>query len=315
MASQLPRLLGLHHVTATVDDAQSDLDFCLGVLGLRLIKKTVNFDNHGVYHFYYGNAAGMPGTLWTTFPYKGKGVPVGVKGTGQIVATTFSVPPGSLGFWQQRFNARGVKSVPARPRFGEHTLAFEDTSGILFELTESEDPRTGWRDTIDDAVAIRGLFSVSPLVRDPEPTVAFMVDALGYTVVDEMPGRLRLAVNGAGPGHAIDLLHDPDAPEGQNGLGTVHHVAVGIGSDDEMVALQQSLEARGYKVSRVFDRKYFKSLYFKLPGNIGFEVATVGPGFTVDETLAQLGMDLKLPDDEAGNRPAVEAALPRVTYS
>lgn len=315
MASHTPRLLGLHHVTATVDDAQSDLDFCLGGLGLRLIKKTVNFDNHGVYHFYYGNAAGAPGTLWTTFPYKGKGVPVGEKGAGQIVATTFSVPPGSLPYWKARFAARGVTTVPALPRFGEQVLAFHDTSGLVFELVESEDARTGWRNTIDDSAAIRGLFSVTMLVRDAEPTVSFMVDRLGYAVVDRMDGRVRLAVNGPGPGHTIDLLYDPSAPDAKNGLGTVHHVAVGIGSDAEIEALQQSLDGSGYKVSKVVDRKYFKSLYFRLPGNIGFEVATVGPGFTVDETVEQLGTDLKLPDEVVANRQAIEAALPQVRYS
>lgn len=316
MTTQTARLLGLHHVTATVDDAQSDLDFCLGALGLRLIKKTVNFDNHGVYHFYYGNSVGAPGTLWTTFPYRGKGVPVGEKGAGQIIATTFSVPSGSLGFWTRRFGARGIKVIPALPRFGESCVAFQDSSGLVFELTESgDDVRTGWRDSVDAAAAIRGLFSVTMLVRDPDPTVRFMVDALGYDVVQEMEGRIRLAVNGPRPGHSIDLLHDAGAPEAKNGLGTVHHVAVGIGTGDELVALQQSLEASGHKVSKVFDRKYFKSLYFRLPGNIGFEVATVEPGFTVDEDLDQLGLDLKLPEEQESNRQVIEAALPRVTYA
>ncbi len=311
----LPRLLGLHHVTATVDDAQRDLDFCLGALGLRLIKKTVNFDNHGVYHFYYGNHLGTPGTLWTTFPYRGKGVPVGVKGAGQIVATTFSVPSGSLGAWTRRLAERGIPTEAAVPRFGEACVAFRDSSGLLFELTESaHDERVGWRDSVEDALAIRGLFSVSPLVRDPEPTVAFMRQWLGYHVVGEMDGRVRLTVNGAEPGHFIDLLHDPGAPEATNGLGTVHHVAVGIGSDEELVALQGALERGGHKVSRIFDRKYFRSLYFRLPGNIGFEVATVVPGFVVDEDLQDLGSALKLPPEEEVNRSSIEAALPQVLY-
>lgn len=308
-----PRLLGLHHVTATVDDAQRDLDFCLGLLGLRLIKKTVNFDNHGVYHFYYGNHAGEPGTLWTTFPYRGKGVAIGEKGAGQIVQTTFSIPPDSLETWRRRLEAAGVQVVAAPERFGERVLAFQDSSGIVFELTESVDPRAAGTSALDDEMAIRGLFSVTLLVRDAEPTVAFMTEALGYQVVARMPGRVRLTVNGATAGHFIDVLEDANAPEARNGLGTVHHVAVGIGSDAEMAALRDSLAARGHKVSPIVDRKYFKSLYFRLPGNIGFEVATVGPGFTVDETLDELGRDLKLPPDEEGNRAAVEAALPVVT--
>ncbi len=311
----LPRLLGLHHVTATVDDAQRDLDFCLGLLGLRLIKKTVNFDNHGVYHFYYGNHAAQPGTLWTTFPYRGKGVAVGEKGAGQIVRTTFSIPPGSLATWRSRLDAAGVPLVPAAARFGEQVLAFQDSSGIVFELTESHDARPGSSSVLEDDMAIRGLFSVTVLVRAAAPTVAFMTEALGYEVVARMPGRTRLTVNGAAAGHYIDVLEDAAAPEARNGLGTVHHVAVGIGSEAEMAALRDALAARGHKVSPIVDRKYFKSLYFRLPGNIGFEVATAGPGFTVDETPDRLGRELKLPPDEEGNREAVEAALPAVTYA
>src|SRR6187401_515557 len=149
-----PAILGLHHVTATVDDAQDDLDFCLDLLGLRLVKKTVNFDNHNVYHFYYGDERGAPGTIWTTFPYKGWGVPVGEKGAGQIIATTFSVPPGSLPFWQARLREHGVNVAEGRARFHDEVIAFRDPSDLIFELVAGHDDRTGWDSTVDAASAI-----------------------------------------------------------------------------------------------------------------------------------------------------------------
>src|SRR5690349_19568770 len=169
-------ILGLHHVTATVDDAQDDLDFCLGALGLRLVKKTVNFDNHHVYHFYYGDERGTPGTIWTTFPYKGHGVPVGKKGTGQIIATSFSVPAGSLTFWRSRLGDRGIAVNDVEERFGEATIACADPSGLEFELIANKgDRRTPWlADDMDGDAAILGLHSVTLDVRAAAPTVEFM---------------------------------------------------------------------------------------------------------------------------------------------
>src|SRR5882757_3328455 len=158
----VPPILGLHHVTATVDDAQADLDFSLAGLGLRLIKKTVNFDNHHVFHFYYGDERGTPGTIWTTFPYKGRGVPVGKKGAGQITVTSFSVPAGSLDSWKTRLRARGIAVQDVEPKFGEDAIEVTDSSGLDFELVASDrDARTPWivdgADAVDASTAIRGL--------------------------------------------------------------------------------------------------------------------------------------------------------------
>src|SRR5690349_14309838 len=160
-------ILGLHHVTATVDDAQDDLDFCLGALGLRLVKKTVNFDNHHVYHFYYGDERGTPGTIWTTFPYKGRGVRVGARGAGQVTATAFSVPAGSLDAWRARLHARGIASADVDRRFGGDALRFSDRSGLVFEPVASDrDERAPWAGSaVDEAIAIRGLHSVTLTVR------------------------------------------------------------------------------------------------------------------------------------------------------
>jgi len=306
-------ILGLHHVTATVDEAQADLDFAAGALGLRLVKKTVNFDNHHVYHFYYGNERGTPGTIWTTFPYHGRGVRVGTKGAGQIVAPSFSVPAGSLDFWHARLQRHGVTAAP--PRFGEPLLTAVDPSGLAIELVATEgDARPPWTtDEIESDKAIRGLHSVSMVVRSAVKTLELMTGILGFTVVSEMPGRVRLSVNGGGPGRTIDVLVDAEAIDAVNGLGTVHHVAMAIGSGDQQLLLREELLRLGYQVTPVRDRQYFQSIYFREPGGVLFEVATTEPGFAVDESLPRLGRELKLPPWEEPNRREIEEGLARVT--
>jgi glyoxalase family protein len=309
-------ILGLHHVTATVDDAQDDLDFCLGGLGLRLVKKTVNFDNHHVYHFYYGNAQGAPGTLWTTFPYTGRGVPVGRKGAGQVTVTSFSVPNGSLDVWRKRLGARAVAVTDLAARFGDPVIRFADLSGLTFELIATDrDARTPWvADAFDAADAIRGLHSVTLVVRDAKKTVELMTQLLDCAVVDEMDSRIRLAVNGGGPGRTIDVAHHADAEPAKNGLGTVHHVAMAVGSAEEQLRLRAELLRYGCKVTEVRDRCYFQSIYFREPGGVLFEVATVQPGFAIDEAPASLGRDLKLPPWEEANRADIERELAPVRY-
>ena len=310
-------ILGLHHVTATVDDAQADLDFCVRLLGLRLVKKTVNFDNHFVYHFYYGTERGAPGTIWTTFPYKGKGVRVGTKGAGQVVATSFSVPASSLGFWQQRLRQQGVEAQEVADRFGEDALRFADPSGLSFELVGSKhDERTAWIGSgMSAGEAIRGLHSVTMTVRSLGSTRELMTELLGYRVVDENGNRTRFAVGGNQPGHAIDVVVDPDAEAAVNGLGTVHHVAMAISTDDEQLRLREELLRLGLRVTDVRDRCYFNSIYFREPGGVLFEVATIQPGFTVDEELASLGRGLRLPPWEEPHRVAIEAQLPGISLA
>jgi glyoxalase family protein len=304
-------IVSLHHVTATVDAAQDDLDFCLGALGLRLVKKTVNFDNHHVYHFYYGgDERGTPGTIWTTFPYKDHGVRVGTKGAGQVTLTSFSVPSGSLDAWKRRLRDRGVAVQDVAPRFGEDVIQFSDSSGLVFEMIATAgDARTPWTGGAGASTAIRGLHSVTITVREPAATLELMTGLLGYTVVDETAGRIRVAVGGDGPGHIIDIVHDERAEPAVNGLGTVHHVAMAITSEEEQLALRGELIAAGRKVTEVRDRCYFKSIYFREPGNVLFEVATMQPGFACDEDVAELGRGLKLPPWEEGNRADIEEHL------
>ena len=308
-------ILGLHHVTATVADAQEDLDFCIDLLGMRLVKKTVNFDNHNVYHFYYGDERGTPGTIWTTFPYKGWNVPVGEKGAGQIVATSFSVPRGSLPFWQARLREQTVNVAEGRERFTDEVLVFRDPSGLVFELVAEDDARTPWESTIDSAHALRGLHSISMVVRDPKPSLDLLTGILGWQIVNETDGRTRVAVNGAQPGHFIDVLHDPQATPAKNGLGTVHHVAMAIAEEEQQLALREELLARGLRVTEQRDRQYFKSIYFREPGGVLFEVATMKPGFLIDEELRTLGLDLKLPPWEEPHREDIEEKLPKIEYA
>ena len=312
----MPSLLGLHHVTATVDDAQADLNFCIDALGLRLVKKTVNFDNHHVYHFYYGNERGTPGTIWTTFPYRGHGVPVGRKGTGQITVTSFSVPAGSLGFWKERLSAIGISVVDDEPRFGEDVVTCSDASGLMFELVANRrDDRIAWtRGGVPQNAAILGLHSVTMTIASAPATVGFMQKHLGFTIVDQSENRTRLGVNGDGPGKIVEILEAPAADPARNGLGTVHHVAFAIGTPDEQLEIRESLLRAGARVTEVRDRQYFLSIYFREPGGVLFEIATMKPGFDVDEALADLGKDLKLPPWEEPYRREIEGGLAQVTY-
>jgi len=304
----------LHHVTATVAEAGPDLAFCRGVLGLRLVKRTVNFDNHNVYHFYYGTEQGTPGTIWTTFPYAGWSVPPGVQGAGQIVATAFSVPAGSLDAWRARLAAAGLTAHAGGERFGAAWLAVRDPSGLAIELVaDGRDQRPPWTGgSVDREEAVRGLHGVTLLLRHRAPTLTLMTGLLGFAVVDQGPDRTRLAVGDDAPGHLVDLVVSADAPAARNGLGTVHHVAFAIGSADEQLQLRAELVQLGYDVTPVRDRTYFQSIYFREPGGVLFEVATMSPGFTYDEPPDRLGTDLKLPPWEEANRPAIEAALPRL---
>jgi glyoxalase family protein len=303
---------GLHHVTATVAEAQPDLDFCERVLGLRLVKRTVNFDNHSVYHFYYGTEAGEPGTLWTTFPYHGWAVPTGVHGAGQVVATAFSVPSGALDAWGERFVNAGIAVEEGPARFDERHLVVHDPSGLRLELVaDARDTRARWVGAeVGADMAIRGLHTVTMLLHARAPTVELMTGLLGFEVVHEEPGRTRLAVGGDLPGHLVDLVEAPQAPQARNGLGTVHHVAFAIDGADEQFRLREELLRAGRQVTEVRDRTYFQSIYFREPGGVLFELATMLPGFSVDESPAELGQALRLPPWEERHRATIEATLP-----
>jgi glyoxalase family protein len=309
-------ILGLHHVTATVDDAQADLDFAVGLLGLRLVKQTVNFDNHHVFHFYYGDRVGTPGTIWTTFPYKGHGVRVGRQGAGQFTATSFSVPARSLEFWRDRLATAGVPTTETHPRFGDRVLTCHDPSGLVIELiATSDDPRVPWTTpaTGEDR-AVRGVHSVTATVRTAGPTLDFITALLGFTVVSTDGDRTRLAIGAGGAGRTIDVVEAPQAPSAANGLGTVHHVALAVESPAAQLEMREAILHRGISVTPVLDRQYFQSIYFREPGGVLFEIATSAPGFAVDEAVDALGTALKLPEWEEAHRREIQQGLPRVTF-
>jgi len=307
-------VLGLHHVTATVDDAQADLDFAAGTLGLRLVKKTVNFDNPFVYHFYYGNETGTPGTIWTTFPYKGHGVRQGVIGAGQVTATSFSIPTGSIGFWIDRLQARAIDAMTAGRRFDEPVLTLLDPSGLVMELIETaRDTRAPWTGADPgEAQAIRGVHCVTLASRAAASTIAFMTSVLGFTIDAVENKRTRLSVGGSQPGHYFDVLDAHGHRPGINGLGTVHHVAMAVASAADQLQMRERLTTLGVMVTPVQDRQYFQSIYFREPGGVLFEIATSAPGFAADEPIDALGRLLKLPSWEEPNRSTIEAGLASV---
>ncbi len=310
------QLLGLHHVTATVDRPQPDLDFAAGALGLRLVKRTVNFDNHHVYHFYYGDAVGTPGTIWTTFPYHGRQVRPGTRGAGQIIVTAFSVPAGSLLFWTTRLSVRGHAVSASSDEFGEPLVVATDPSGLQIALVESPaDTREGWQSgAVPRDRAVRGLHSVTLLVRTAAPTVAFLSDVLGFTLAAQSAHRWRLVMAAGGAGAIVDVVESPEAPPAVNGLGTVHHVALAIATAEEQLDVRADLLARGFTVTPVMDRLYFQSIYFREPGGVLLEIATVAPGFLIDESPEALGQALKLPSWQEPSRGEIEAGLEPVIH-
>lgn len=308
---------GLHHVTATVSDAQADLDFYVGLLGQRLVKKTVNFDNPGVYHFYYGNEAGEPGTIMTTFPYGGLGVRGGTNGAGQIDVTSFSVPASAIDFWRARLTAAKVAFTDAPSPFGEATLTFDDPSGLHIRLVgTASDDRAPWvRPDIPAAQAIRGIHSVAMPVRTPVSTVQLLTSMMDATKVGEAEGLQRFAIGGvARPGAIVEVADAGAAPVGQNGLGTVHHVAFAVATSEDQLRMQRELRKLGHNVTDVLDRQYFTSIYFREPNGVLYEIATLPPGFAIDEPIAELGTGLKLPPWEEQRRSMIEQLLPKVVY-
>lgn len=309
-------ITGLHHVTATVSEAQPDVDFYVGLLGQRLVKKTVNFDNPGVYHFYYGNEAGDPGTIMTTFPYAGMGVRVGTNGAGQIDVTSFSAPAGAMDFWRARLSAAGVRYTGEPTPFGEDALHFDDPSGLHIRIVGTEqDTRDPWtRPDIGAAQAIRGIHSVAMRVRKPQASSLLLTEMMDARKVQEAAGIERYSMGDGTPGRLVELIDVGDAAGGVNGLGTVHHVAFAVATPDDQRRMQRELRARGFNVTDVLDRQYFTSIYFREPNGILYEIATLPPGFAVDEPLAELGRALKLPPWEEARRARIEQLLPPVTY-
>jgi glyoxalase family protein len=299
---------GLHHLTAIATDAQTNINFYAGLLGLRLVKKTVNFDDPTAYHLYYGDAAGSPGTILTFFYWPGASR--GQIGAGQPSAITFSAPAGSLDFWLQRLQRANVKAE-RRTRLSEDVVSFSDPDGIPVEIVGVDEARLGWTGAgISGAHAIRGLHTTELTVRDAGPTEALLTEVMGYRLVQREGNRARFEAGEGGPGRYVDVIGDRGARRGTGGAGTIHHVAFRVAGDAEELDMQARLNGVGYHVSEVRDRQYFRSIYYREHGGVLFEIATDVPGFAIDEPAASLGTALKLPPQFERARSQIESLLP-----
>ena len=313
MQNNLPSLLGLHHVTAIAGDPQANYDFYSGVLGLRLVKKTVNFDDPYTYHLYYGDGVGSPGTLITFFPWPH--APRGRRGVGQTTATAFAVPTGALDFWMKRLSDQNMGYVGPWERFGDRGLSVFDADGMVVEIVESAtaDGQRVYREAgIPAEYALRGFHSVTLDERTAGPTEGLVTGLMGYTKQGQEDQRVRYTVGAGAASEVLDVVLDAGGSRGSTGQGTVHHIAFRIATDDEQQALLRELERGGHHASPVMDRNYFHSIYFREAGGVLFEVATDPPGFTVDETVEELGHKLLLPPWLEPDRAKIEARLPRL---
>jgi glyoxalase family protein len=302
---------GIHHVTAISGPAQRNKTFYTDTLGLRLVKKTVNFDDPGTYHFYYGDEVGQPGSILTFFPWE-HAAP-GRLGVGETQETVFRVPEGAIGYWAHRFVEKGVAhDAPAR-RFGESVLSFRDPDGtrLAFVGVPGAEKEPAWSaGEIPAEVAIRGFHSVSLLVADAAPTGAILTDVLGFAEAAREGSLVRFKTD-ASIGGIVDLRVAGDFLRGRSGAGSVHHIAFRAADDAaEAEMVKRLAENHGIHTTEQKDRNYFRSVYFREPGHVLFEIATDIPGFAVDEPAAQLGQALKLPSFLEPRREVIEQVLP-----
>ncbi|MHA7179726.1 ring-cleaving dioxygenase [Arthrobacter sp. MDB2-24] len=304
---------GLHHVTAIAGDPQRNIDFYIKGLGLRLVKKTVNFDDPGTYHLYYGDESGRPGSLLTFFPWQG--IRRGRVGSGQSTTTAFSVPQGTLGWWQEHFKALGVESSISRASSEEERLSLRDPDGLQIDLVASSisDPRNPWDSaSVPAQYAVRGQHSSVLTVQDPTRTLETLTHDLGMTVLAEKDGRYRLSTHSGEPGTVVDVVTDSRGERGLVAGGTVHHIAFRVPDQATQEVWRQELAERGYGVTAILDRQYFTSIYFREPGGTLLEIATDTPGFDIDEPLLELGRSLKLPPWLEPNREAIAHSVAKI---
>src|SRR5579871_1513125 len=308
-----PRAIeGLHHVTAIASDPQRNLDFYTAVLGLRLVKRTVNFDDPGTYHFYFADEVGTPGSILTFFPWPG--APRGRHGAGQTTATAFSIPEASLSYWEERLQRAGASPEKTSKRLGESVLAFADPDGLRVELIAgpTQAATHAWHDaSVPAEHAIRGFHSVTLSEQGFEKT-AKVLEVMGFKKTAEEGNRFRFESSNGGAGTRADVLCVSEAPHGRLAAGTVHHVAWRVADDADQKSWRQHLADRDLDVTPVMDRCYFHSVYFREPGGVLFELATDPPGFATDETVDSLGEALKLPVWLERYRGEIERALPKI---
>jgi glyoxalase family protein len=300
---------GIHHVTALADDAQKNIDFYTGILGLRMVKKTINFDAPDVYHLYYGNETGSPGTIMTFFPYSG--LRQGRAGKGQMTVTSFSVPDTSLDYWLKRLEKFKVKfSKPQQRLDGELFVSLDDVHGLGLELVfNKNDHRNGFSyGQIPLEHAVKGFYGVVLSEEGYEKTAGLLSGIMDHNLITEKGNRFRYSASGK-PGDFVDVLCVPDSLRGMPGSGTIHHLAFATPDDASQLEARELLLSKGYDVTPVMDRQYFHSIYFREPGGVLFEIATLPPGFAVDEDPKHLGEALKLPPWVEPHRAEIEEGL------
>jgi glyoxalase family protein len=303
-------IAGFHHLTAIVGDPQQNIDFYTRVLGQRLVKQTVNFDDPGTYHLYYGDEVGTPGTIITFFPWPD--APRGRRGTGQVVDISFSIPATALDYWVDHLSQHGVAITGPTTRFDERVISFLDPHGLSLELVTHQDAelRSGWqKGPISEAYAIRGFSSVTLAETHQEQTGAMLTEVLGFRLLQQEGNRFRYETGAGGPGARVDVLSLPNQSRGRIAVGTVHHVAWRTEDDEQQLNWRQYLLAHGSNVTPVQDRQYFHSIYFHEPGGVLFEIATDPPGFSIDEPVELLGTHLKLPAWLEPQRSQIESVL------
>jgi glyoxalase family protein len=306
------KILGIHHITAVSASAKKNHEFYTKILGLRLVKKTVNFDDPATYHLYYGNEKGEPGTILTFFPWEGVGR--GRAGTGQVTAVSFSIPEGSMSFWLDRFRRYNVVYNNPYSRESEEVLVFLDQDGLKLELVSSaDDERRAWTaGEIPPEHGVRGFYDAALTLEDYEGTAKILTEILGYENRGEHSNRFRFVNENVGHANILDLVCLPSGRRGIVAGGCVHHIAFRAPNEGVQLALRERLIGLGYNVTPQLDRNYFKSIYFREPGGVLFEIATDPPGFTVDEGINDLGKDLKLPRWLESRRRNIEEFLPEI---
>lgn len=304
---------GLHHVTAIAGDPRQNLEFYTGVLGLRMVKRSVNQDAPDTYHLFYADGEGRPGTDITFFPWPD--MAPGRDGVGLAMEIGFSVAEGSLGWWSDRLAAAGVDIADSERRFGRETLAFRDPHGLGLSLTETSEPleTAPWKQsTVPEAHQLSGFYAVRLWELDLGSTASFLTEGLGFEAAGEDAGWRRFEAGGGGPSRRIEVRELPDQRRGTWGTGSVHHVAFRAPDEQAQAEIRKRIVAAGGAPTDFIDRFWFRSIYFKEPGGVLFEVATDGPGFTVDEDAETLGETLILPPWLESRRDGIEAALPPI---
>ncbi|SKB45347.1 ring-cleaving dioxygenase [Daejeonella lutea] len=304
------RILGIHHITAIAGEAKRNYNFYTNILGLRLVKKTVNFDDPYTYHFYYGDKVGTPGSILTFFPWEG--MQAGRRGSRQVTEIGYSVPQNSLDFWLSRFEKHNVIYNKISEKFGEQYLTFLDPDGLKFELITSKqsDTRLPWEtEQISGEHALKGFHNISITTNKMEATANVLTNIFGYKLLESHVNRHRFVTDAIDTANIVDLVEAPGESIGHVAAGSVHHVAFRVKDDTVLMHYRDKVVAAGLNITEKIDRNYFYSLYFREPGGVLFEIATDNPGFAIDESVEELGSGLKLPAQYESSRDDITKRL------